>query len=69
MERGIDWRGQKIASLVGRQSDSVAFELSAVLAYDLLFHATDVKADSGVWSGGMRPPAGRQTPSETEDGG
>ena len=67
--REKDWEGSKGAGLTVRQSDSAEFGIFGVLAYDLLCQATGAKTDSGVGCGGVRPQAGRQTPSETEDGG
>ncbi|PTL36613.1 hypothetical protein CLG94_02715 [Candidatus Methylomirabilis limnetica] len=60
---------QKGAGLVGRQLNGAELKMLGVLAHDLLVHAAGARSRSGVWCGGIRPPAGKQTPSETEDGG
>ena len=60
---------QRVAGSVGRQRNGGELKMLGVLAHDLLVHAAGAKYHNGVWCGGVRPPAGKQTPSETEDGG
>ena len=60
---------QKVTGLVGRQRNGAELKMLGVLAHDLLSPVAGAKPRSGVWCGGVRPPAGKQTPSETEDGG
>ena len=67
--REKEWERFKGAGFTVRQSDSTEFGMFGVLAYGLLCQATGAKTDSGVGRGGVRPQAGRQMPSETEDGG